>query len=135
MGTKNIAIVGASGAVGQEAVKVLEKSDIKPAGLRLFASKRSAGKKMSFRGGLIEVEELKEDSFKDIDIAIFSIGASLSKKYAGEAVKQSCIVIDNSSAFRMDNDVPLIIPEINEKQIHNHKGIIANPNCTTIISL
>jgi aspartate-semialdehyde dehydrogenase len=135
MKAKNIAIVGATGAVGQEAVKVLEKSDIKPASLRLFASKRSAGKKISFRGDFIEVEELKEDSFKEIDIAIFSIGANLSKKYTEEAVKQSCIVIDNSSAFRMDNDVPLIIPEINEKQIHNHKGIIANPNCTTIISL
>jgi aspartate-semialdehyde dehydrogenase len=132
---KTVAIVGATGAVGIEAIHVLAKSKIQDFNLRLFASAKSKGKMMPFKDKQIQVEELKADSFDDIDIAIFSIGAHLSKEFAPHAVKSGCIVVDNSSAFRMDKDTPLVIPEINAHEINSHKGIIANPNCTTIVML
>ncbi len=132
---KTIGIVGATGAVGIEAIKVLSESKLQDFNLRLFASARSIGRMMSFKDKQIQVEELKVDSFEGIDIAIFSIGAGLSKEFAPYAVKSGCIVVDNSSAFRMDKDTPLIIPEINANKINTHKGIIANPNCTTIVML
>lgn len=135
MKNKTIAIVGATGAVGQEAIKVLENSKIEVRSLKLFASKKSKGKTVVFRGEEIVIQELTSGSFEDVDIAIFSIGSSLSKKFVPSAVKSGCIVIDNSSAFRMDEDVPLIIPEINIEEVKKHKGIIANPNCTSIIML
>ncbi|MCR4281163.1 MAG: aspartate-semialdehyde dehydrogenase, partial [Candidatus Kaiserbacteria bacterium] len=129
------AIVGATGAVGEEVLKVLEQRNFPCDKLVLLASKRSAGKDVAFRGKKITVQELKEDSFKGIDIAIFSAGGSVSLKFAPIAVKAGCIVIDNSSAFRMDDNVPLVVPEINAGDIKKHKGIIANPNCTTIVTL
>ncbi len=135
MSEKVIAIVGATGAVGIEALKVIEQSNLKPKELRLFASKNSAGKHIPYRGETLIVEELTSESFKGIDIAIFSIGASLSKEFTPCAVKSGCIVVDNSSAYRMDEDVPLVVPEINPQAIDNHNGIIANPNCTTMIML
>lgn len=135
MSDKKIAIVGATGAVGQVALKTLEKSSVNTDNIRLFASKRSSGKVLTYKGRGIEVEELTHDSFKGIDIAIFSIGADLSLEYAPSAVKDGCIVIDNSSAFRMYEEIPLVIPEINPLDIYKHNGIIANPNCTTIITL
>jgi aspartate-semialdehyde dehydrogenase len=135
MSKKTIAIAGATGAVGIEAVKVLERSSLTEFDLRLFASARSKGRMMPFKDKQIQVEELTADSFHDIDYAIFSIGADLSREFASHAVNSGCIVVDNSSAFRMDKDTPLIIPEINAHQIPNHNGIIANPNCTTIVML
>ncbi|GIX41999.1 MAG: aspartate-semialdehyde dehydrogenase [Leptospiraceae bacterium] len=133
--SKNIAIVGATGAVGQEFLKVLEKRNFPINKLKLLASPRSAGKTLTFKGEKIPVEVLKEDSFHDIEIALFSAGGSISKQFAPAAVSYGTIVVDNSSAFRMDPEVPLVIPEINPEDIKNHKGIIANPNCSTIIML
>ncbi len=130
----NIAIAGATGAVGQEFLKVLESRNFPVGELRLLASSRSKGKKMKFKGKEYPVLELKKDSFDGIDIALFSAGGSRSKEFAPAAVKAGAVVIDNSSAFRMDNKVPLIIPEVNPEDIKNHTGIIANPNCTTIIA-
>ncbi|MDP3980938.1 MAG: aspartate-semialdehyde dehydrogenase [Chlamydiota bacterium] len=129
----HIAIAGATGAVGIDLLKVLEDRSFPVADVRLLASARSIGKKMSFRGQESLVEELKEDSFQGIDIAFFSAGASRSKEFAPQAVKAGAVVIDNSSAFRMDKDVPLVVPEINSEDIGKHSGIIANPNCSTII--
>ena len=131
----NIAIVGATGVVGEAMLSILEKRNFPINNLVLLASEKSVGKKYIFNGESIEVQVLNENSFKNINIALFSAGSSISKKYADIAVKASCIVIDNSSAFRMNKDVPLIIPEINPDDIFKHKGIIANPNCTTIITL
>ena len=130
---KNIAIAGATGAVGADMLKTLEKRDFPIGNLRLLASARSVGKKLEFRGEMIEVEELKHDSFKNIDIALFSAGAERSKEFANSAVDAGAVVVDNSSAFRMDENVPLIVPEVNPEDIRNHNGIIANPNCSTII--
>lgn len=132
---KRVAIVGATGAVGTEFIKILEERSFPVGELKLFASRRSEGKKLSFKGNNTTVHELKNDfgnSFKDIDIAFFSAGASISKEFAPLAVKAGVTVIDNSSAFRMDDDVPLVVPEINPEEIRKHKGIIANPNCSTI---
>ena len=129
----NVAIAGATGAVGVEMLKTLEKRNFPAKNLKLLASHRSIGKKMSFKGEFYTVEELKHDSFKGIDIALFSAGASRSKEFAHEAVKDGAVVVDNSSAFRMDDDVPLVVPEVNPDDIKKHKGIIANPNCSTII--
>lgn len=129
------AIVGATGAVGDEVLKVLERRNFPLDQLVLLASKRSAGKGVAFRGKKITVQELKEDSFKGVDMAVFSAGGSVSLKFAPIAAKAGCIVIDNSSAFRMDDNVPLVVPEINASDIKKHKGIIANPNCTTIVTL
>jgi aspartate-semialdehyde dehydrogenase len=129
----NVAIVGATGAVGVEFLKVLEDRKFPVGNLTLLASARSVGKKMSFKGKDYPVEELTADSFKGVDIALFSAGGSRSKEFAQAAVKAGAVVIDNSSAFRMDPNVPLVVPEINPQDALKHKGIIANPNCTTII--
>jgi aspartate-semialdehyde dehydrogenase len=131
----HIAIVGATGAVGHEMIKTLEKRKFPVGQLTLLASARSAGKELSFRGQLLAVRELTADSFKGIDIALFSAGGSVSKEFAPKAVQVGCVVVDNSSAFRMDDAVPLVIPEINAADLARHKGIIANPNCTTAITL
>jgi aspartate-semialdehyde dehydrogenase len=128
----NIAVVGATGAVGQEMLKVLEQSSVRVNKIKLLASKRSVGRILKFKNSRFKVEKLKSDSFKGIDIALFSIGADLSKKFSPLAVKAGAVVIDNSSAFRLDEDVPLVVPEVNPKAIKKHKGIIANPNCSTI---
>ncbi len=133
---KHIAIAGATGAVGIEMMKCLEERNFPVASIKLLASARSAGKTMTFNGKTIEVEELTHDSFEGVDIAFFSAGGGTSKEFAPSAAKAGAIVIDNSSAFRMDEDVPLIVPEVNPEAAKNTpKGIIANPNCTTIISL
>jgi len=131
----HVAVVGATGAVGIEMIKTLEKRNFPVGKLTLLASARSAGKKLKFRGGDIPVKELAKDSFGGIDIALFSAGGGISKEFAPVAAKAGCVVIDNSSAFRMDDAVPLVVPEINAADIKWHKGIIANPNCTTIVAL
>lgn len=133
---KNIAIVGATGAVGVEMLECLEQRNFPIKKLTLLASARSAGKKVMFRGEEIEVQELKHDSFSGIEIALFSAGGGISEKYAPSAAAAGCIVIDNSSAFRMDPEVPLVVPEVNPEAVKEvPKNIIANPNCTTIITL
>ena len=131
----NVAVVGATGAVGVEMQKTLEKRNFPVKNLRLLASARSAGKEMQCLGKTWTVEELTHDSFKDIDVALFSAGASISKEFAASAVKAGAVVVDNSSAFRMDPTVPLVVPEVNPEDIKWNKGIIANPNCSTIIML
>ena len=128
----NVAILGATGAVGQEFLNLIEERNFPFAELKMLASKRSAGKKIQFMGKEYTVEEATEDSFKGVDIAVFAGGAA-SKTFAPAAVKAGAVVIDNSSAFRMDPEVPLVVPEVNPEAIANHKGIIANPNCSTII--
>lgn len=131
----NIAVVGATGAVGVEMIETLGKRNFPVKNLRLFASERSVGKKLKFRGADINVELLKVDVFKGIDFALFSAGASRSKEFAPGAAAQGAVVIDNSSAFRMEPDVPLVVPEVNPEDAKLHKGIIANPNCSTAIML
>ncbi len=131
----HVAVVGATGAVGIEMIKTLEKRNFPAAKLTLLASARSVGKKLKFRGQDIAVKELTKDSFNGIDIALFSAGGSISKEFAPIAAKAGCVVVDNSSAFRMDENVPLVVPEINASDVKWHKGIIANPNCTTAITL
>lgn len=128
----NVAILGATGAVGQEFLNLIEERNFPFAELKMLASKRSAGKKIQFMGKEYTVEEATEDSFKGVDIALFAGGAA-SKTFAPAAVKAGAVVIDNSSAFRMDPEVPLVVPEVNPEAIASHKGIIANPNCSTII--
>jgi len=129
----NVAIAGVTGAVGRVFLEILKQRDFPVKNLLPMASKRSAGKKIDFKGEEIEIRELKKDSFKNIDIALFSAGGSISKKFAPYAVESGAVVIDNSSAFRMDAGVPLVVPEVNPEQISQHRGIIANPNCSTII--
>lgn len=131
----HVAVVGATGAVGVEMIKTLEKRNFPVGKLTLLASARSVGKKLKFRGQDIAVTELTKDSFNGIDIALFSAGGSISKEFAPIAAKAGCVVVDNSSAFRMDDSVPLVVPEINAADVKQHKGIIANPNCTTAITL
>jgi aspartate-semialdehyde dehydrogenase len=131
----HVAVVGATGAVGVEMIKTLEKRNFPVGKLTLLASARSTGKQLKFRGEEITVKELTKDAFKGIDIALFSAGGSISKEFAPIAAKAGCVVVDNSSAFRMDDSVPLVIPEINASDVKHHKGIIANPNCTTAITL
>ncbi|MHC4574736.1 MAG: aspartate-semialdehyde dehydrogenase [Planctomycetota bacterium] len=131
----NLAIAGVTGAVGQEFLKILEERDFPFDSLKVLASSRSAGKKIEFKGKQYIIEELANSSFARIDIALFSAGASRSKEFAPAAVEAGTVVVDNSSAFRMDPDVPLVVPEINPQAIQNHKGIIANPNCSTIIAI
>ncbi len=131
----NVAIVGATGAVGETFLNILEQRDFPIDTLKLYASKRSKGKQVTFKGTTYTIEELTEDSFAGIDIALFSAGGSQSKQYAPHAVKAGAIVVDNSSAFRLDPSVPLVVPEANPEDIAWHNGIIANPNCTTIIML
>lgn len=129
----NVAIVGATGAVGTEMIKVLEKRKFPLGELRLLASANSQGKKVQFANQELTIQELTKESFKDIDFALFSAGSPRSKEFAGIAVESGALVIDNSSAFRMDKSVPLVVPEINPEAAQTHKGIIANPNCTAII--
>jgi len=129
----NVAIAGATGAVGADMIETLEKRNFPVKELRLLASARSAGKKLVFKGEEIEVQELTKDSFEGIDIALFSAGGSISEAFAPSAVEAGAVVVDNSSAFRMDEDVPLVVPEVNPEAVKDHKGIIANPNCSTII--
>ena len=128
----NVAILGATGAVGQEFLNLIEERNFPFANLKMLASKRSAGKKIQFMGKEYTVEEATVDSFKDVDIALFA-GGSASKEFAPAAVKAGAVVIDNSSTLRMDPEVPLVVPEVNPEAIAQHKGIIANPNCSTII--
>src|SRR5258706_272203 len=131
----HVAVVGATGAVGIEMLKTLEKRNFPVGKLTLLASARSVGKKLKFKGQDVTVQELTKDSFAGIDIALFSAGGSISKEFAPIAAKAGCVVVDNSSAFRQDPDVPLVVPEINASDVKKHKGIIANPNCTTAITL
>ena len=131
----NLAIAGVTGAVGQEFLKILEQRNFLFDSLRMLASSRSAGKKIEFKGKEYTVEELTRKSFSRINIALFSAGAARSKEFAPAAVEAGAVVVDNSSAFRMDPDVPLVIPEINPQKIKEHKGIIANPNCSTIVGI
>ena len=131
----HVAIVGATGAVGVEMLKVLERRKFPVSKLTLLASARSAGKRLPFQGEEIEVQELREDSFAGIDVALFSAGGSISKHYGPIAVQSGAVVVDNSSAFRMDEHVPLVVPEVNGADIALSRGIIANPNCTTAITL
>ncbi len=128
----NIAILGATGAVGQTMIKVLEEREFPIDELRLLASPRSAGKELEYMGVKYKVEPVSPEAFEGIDIALFSAGGSRSKEWAPIAVEKGAIVIDNSSAFRMDDDVPLVVPEVNPEDVKWHKGIIANPNCSTI---
>ena len=131
----NLAIAGVTGAVGQEFLKILEERDFPFDSLKMLASSRSKGKKIEFKGKTYIVEELTKKSFSGIDIALFSAGASRSKEFGPAAVEAGAVVVDNSSAYRMDPDVPLVIPEINPQAIEQNNGIIANPNCSTIIGI
>jgi aspartate-semialdehyde dehydrogenase len=131
----SVAIVGATGAVGVELLRCLEQRRFPVSRLRLFASARSAGKTLQFNGQTLTVEELTEESFAGTDIALFSAGSATSKRFAPIAVRQGAVVVDNSSAFRMDPEVPLVVPEINPGEIAEHRGIIANPNCVAIIAM
>lgn len=131
----HVAVVGATGAVGIEMIQTLEKRQFPVGKLTLLASARSVGKKLKFKGEEITVQELTKDAFAGIDIALFSAGGSISREFAPVAAKAGCVVVDNSSAFRMDDQVPLVVPEINGADVRWHKGIIANPNCTTAITL
>lgn len=128
----HVAVVGATGAVGQRMIETLVKRNFPYKQLTLLSSARSAGKKIVVNGQEYTVEEAKPESFEGVDIALFSAGGSVSKELAPEAVKRGAIVVDNTSAFRMDPDVPLVVPEVNEADLHQHNGIIANPNCSTI---
>jgi aspartate-semialdehyde dehydrogenase len=131
----HVAVVGATGAVGLEMIRTLERRQFPVSQLTLLASARSAGKKLTFRGTEVPVRELTRESFQGVDLALFSAGGSISKEFAPLAAREGCVVVDNSSAFRMDPAVPLVVPEINGADIRQHQGIIANPNCTTAITL
>ncbi len=130
----DVAVIGATGAVGKEMVDILQEREFPVGNLYLFSSSRSAGTDVTFRGKNIIVRELTEDSFRECKpaLALFSAGSSVSRKYAPLAVSEGCLVVDNSQAFRMDAEVPLVVPEVNPEAIASHKGIIANPNCSTI---
>ncbi len=128
----NVAILGATGAVGTRMIQQLEQSTIPVKSVKLLASAKSAGKQLSFKGQPITVEETTPDSFDWVDIVLSSAGGSVSKKFLPEAVKRGAVCVDNTSAFRMEPDVPLVVPEVNEEALKNHHGIIANPNCSTI---
>lgn len=128
----NLAVVGATGAVGEEFLRILESRKFPVRELRLLASRRSSGKKMRFCGTDYTVQELTRHSFQGIKIALFSAGASISREYVPYAIESGAICVDNSSAFRMDDDVPLVVPEVNPREIAGHHGVIANPNCSTI---
>ena len=130
----NVAVAGATGAVGNQMISCLEETDFPIQSIKFLASSRSVGKSLRFKGDLFGVEELKEDSFKGVDIALFSAGGGTSQMFAPHAAKDGCVVVDNSSAWRMDPEVPLIVPEVNPSAIagYSKKGIIANPNCSTI---
>ncbi len=128
----SVAIAGATGAVGVEMRQIVEQRNFPVGNLKLLASNRSVGKELEFRGEKIKVEELKPERFDGVEIVLSSPGATVSKWYVPEAVKRGCVIVDNTSAFRMDPDVPLVVPEVNAHAIKRHKGIIANPNCSTI---
>ncbi|MFQ6320310.1 aspartate-semialdehyde dehydrogenase [Bacillus halotolerans] len=128
----HVAVVGATGAVGQQMLKTLEDRNFEMDTLTLLSSKRSAGTQVTFKGQELTVQEASPESFEGVDIALFSAGGSVSQALAPEAVKRGAIVIDNTSAFRMDENTPLVVPEVNEADLHEHNGIIANPNCSTI---
>lgn len=128
----NVAIVGATGAVGTQMIQLLEKSSLPLGTVKLLASKRSAGKQRSFNGEQQAIEELTAASFEGVDLALFSAGGEISAKFAPEAVKHGAVVVDNTSHFRMDPSVPLVVPEVNPEVLRKHQGIIANPNCSTI---
>ncbi|MCC4380828.1 aspartate-semialdehyde dehydrogenase [Limosilactobacillus reuteri] len=128
----NVAILGATGAVGTRMIQQLEQSTIPVKSVKLLASAKSAGKQLSFKGQPITVEETTPDSFDGVDIVLSSAGGSVSKKFLPKAVKRGAVCVDNTSAFRMEPDVPLVVPEVNEEALKNHHGIIANPNCSTI---
>ncbi|GAB6163399.1 aspartate-semialdehyde dehydrogenase [Desulfothermus naphthae] len=128
----SVGVVGATGAVGREMLKVLEQRNFPLTKIKALASSRSAGKKLEFKGKEIVVEELTPDSFDDLDLALFSAGGSVSKEFAPIAAEKGCVVVDNSSAWRMDPEVPLVVPEVNPDDLEKHKNIIANPNCSTI---
>ncbi len=129
----NVAVMGSTGAVGQVLLELLDERDFPLNELRLLASARSAGKSVPFQGDTLTVQELKEDSFDGIDIVLASAGGSVSKQYAPFAVEAGAVVVDNTSAFRMDPEVPLVVPEVNADDLLVHQGIIANPNCSTIV--
>ena len=131
----NVAVAGATGAVGVEMLKTLEKRNFPVKNLKLLASSRSAGRKMTFKGEEMVIEELTHDSFKGIDIALFSAGGGISKEFRQSVTDAGAVMVDNSSAFRMDDDVPLVVPEVNPEDVKKHNGVIANPNCSTIIML
>ena len=131
----SVAVVGATGAVGTELIACLEQRNFPLRQLRLFASGRSSGRQLPYRGGLLPVETLDQESLAGTDIALLSAGGAVSRDYAPRAVQRGTIVIDNSSAFRMDSAVPLVVPEVNAEAIGAHHGIIANPNCVAIISV
>ena len=133
MRPQNIAVVGATGAVGVEILRVLERRSFPVASLKLLASKRSVGKTLEFNGKPYKVEELAADAFKGVDIAFFSAGATRSREFIPAAKSAGAVVIDNSSAFRMDPNTPLVVPEVNPGDLRKHKGVIANPNCTAAI--
>ncbi|MED3601438.1 aspartate-semialdehyde dehydrogenase [Bacillus subtilis] len=128
----HVAVVGATGAVGQQMLKTLEDRNFEMDTITLLSSKRSAGTKVTFKGQELTVQEASPESFEGVNIALFSAGGSVSQALAPEAVKRGAIVIDNTSAFRMDENTPLVVPEVNEADLHEHNGIIANPNCSTI---
>ncbi len=132
MSEKVVAVAGATGLVGNRMLQVLEERNFPLKSLKLLASERSKGKTLTFRGETLPVEVLGEDSFKGVDVALFSAGGGTSKKFAPFAAKDGCVVVDNSSAWRMDPKVPLVVPEVNAKDIEWNEGIIANPNCSTI---
>ncbi|MBI4660209.1 MAG: aspartate-semialdehyde dehydrogenase [Verrucomicrobia bacterium] len=131
----HVAVVGATGAVGIEMIRTLERRNFPVRQLTLLASARSAGKTLKFKGADLKVHELANTSFQGVDLALFSAGGRISKEFAPIAAKSGCVAVDNSSAFRMDDSVPLVIPEINGADVKWHEGIIANPNCTTAIAL
>ena len=133
MSAVNVAIVGATGAVGQEFLTVLTERDFPIKNLKLLASARSTGKAVEYRGKTYAVEELTRESFDGVQIAFFSAGGSISKEFAPAAVASKAVVVDNTSAFRMKDGIPLVVPEVNADQIQKHNGLIANPNCSTII--
>jgi len=128
----NVAIVGATGAVGARMIKMVEQTSLPVNSVKLLASSRSAGKQLQFNGQPLTVEETVPESFEGIDLALFSAGGSVSKKFAPEAVKRGAVVVDNTSAFRMDPEIPLVVPEVNPEALKAHHGIVANPNCSTI---
>src|SRR3972149_6883703 len=128
----NVAVVGATGLVGRKMIQVLEERGFPVAQIGLFASQRSAGKQLEFKGQSRKVQELKSDVFDGYELALFSAGAAVSKEYAPEAARHHTLVGDNSSAFRLENGVPLVVPEVNPGEVFKHHGIIANPNCSTI---
>lgn len=132
MAEKNVVVAGATGAVGRTMVRVLEERDFPVAELRLLSSSRSAGTSLTFKGAEIRVEQLNEKSFDGCDIALFSIPKGVSRRFAPVSAKAGCVVVDNSNAWRMDPDVPLVVPEVNPDDVKKHNGIIANPNCSTI---